>query len=335
METEKRVRPPHLKKRARRFCVQPSTLLKSESVQILGPKEKIRSRDFIMVSFVNLILVLSLTSSAVFCLPSGERNSTSGEDDENEIDSNEEETETPQGATEYIEAANAGLARLRSGPHITHGDIAQPTGLTSTRNAAPCTAKGCTWPNSSNGNVYVPIYISRRYSRSERNVIIRSLLEFHVVSCIRFVWRRRQRDYIYFHPFSGCWSYIGRQGRRQMVSLQQRGCVYPQVIQHELLHALGFHHEQARSDRDDHVQIQTQNVKPENLNNFDKVDTNNLGTPYDYNSVMHYGRYAFSKQYGLLPTIVPIPDSTAVIGRATEMSGNDIERLNKLYQCSA
>ncbi|CAL8236658.1 unnamed protein product [Arctogadus glacialis] len=271
---------------------------------------------------------------AVFCLPSGERNSTSGGDDENEIDSYEEETEATQGATEYIEAANAGLARLRSGPHITHGDIAQTTGLTSTRNASPCTAKGCTWPKSSSGYVYVPIQISRRYSSEERTVLIQSLVDFHSVSCIRFVWRRGHRDYLSIYPSSGCWSYIGRQGSRQMISIQQRGCVYPEVIQHEILHALGFHHEQARSDRDDHVQIQTKNVNPANLHNFGKVDTNNLGTPYDYNSIMHYGRYAFSKQYGVLPTIVPIPDSTAVIGRATEMSGNDIERLNQLYQCS-
>ena len=50
-----------------------------------------------------------------------------------------------------------------------------------------------------------------------------------------------------------------------MISLQQRGCVYRQVIQHEMLHALGFHHEQARSDRDNHVRIMTQNVLPGSL----------------------------------------------------------------------
>uniref|UniRef100_A0A8C5B6N4 Metalloendopeptidase n=1 Tax=Gadus morhua TaxID=8049 RepID=A0A8C5B6N4_GADMO len=286
-----------------------------------------------MVSFVNLILVLSLTSSAVFCLPSGERNSTSGEDDENEIDSYEEETEATQGATEYIEAANAGLARLRSGPRITHGDIAQTTGLTSTRNASPCTAKGCTWPKSSRGYVYVPIQISRRYSSEERTVLIQSLVEFHSVSCIRFVWRRRHRDYLSIYPSSGCWSYIGRQRGLQVISLQQRGCVSRGTVQHEILHALGFHHEQSRSDRDKHVRIQANNVLPGKLSNFNKVNTNNLGTPYDYSSIMHYSRFAFSKQRGVLPTIVPIPDSKAVIGQSTKMSGNDIKRLNKLYKC--
>ena len=47
-----------------------------------------------------------------------------------------------------------------------------------------------------------------------------------------------------------------------MISIQQRGCVHPEVIQHEILHALGFHHEQSRSDRDKHVRIQANNVLP-------------------------------------------------------------------------
>ncbi|KAG7271774.1 hypothetical protein CRUP_032677 [Coryphaenoides rupestris] len=57
-------------------------------------------------------------------------------------------------------------------------------------------------------------------------------------------------------------SEVGRLGRRQVISLQKGGCVYTNVIQHEVLHALGFHHEQARSDRDDHVEILTKNIDP-------------------------------------------------------------------------
>ena len=55
---------------------------------------------------------------------------------------------------------------------------------------------------------------------------------------------------------------------------------------------------------------------------------------YDIFVFIFLHRYAFSKERGVLPTIVPIPDPTAVIGRATMMSANDIERINVLYQCS-
>ncbi|KAK7912468.1 hypothetical protein WMY93_012679 [Mugilogobius chulae] len=118
----------------------------------------------------------------------------------------------------------------------------------------------------------------------------------------------------------------------QVVSLARQGCVFQSTIQHELLHALGFNHEQTRSDRDTHVRILLQNVIRGMEFNFRRIQTRNLGTPYDYNSVMHYGRFAFSSNRQ--PTIVPIPDANVAIGRATQMSPTDILRVNRLYNCS-
>ena len=48
-------------------------------------------------------------------------------------------------------------------------------------------------------------------------------------------------------------------------------------------------------------------------------------------SVVHTSRYAFSKNNQ--PSMVPIPNQNAVIGKATQMSQNDITRLNSLYNC--
>ncbi|KTG31437.1 hypothetical protein cypCar_00002554 [Cyprinus carpio] len=115
------------------------------------------------------------------------------------------------------------------GPLITFGDIAVSTGF---KNADPCTARGCKWERSTDGLVYVPYVISKKYKE-----------------------------------------------------------------QH----------------------------------NFKKTETNNLATPYDYNSVMHYSRKAFSRNNEA--TMIPIPDKKVVIGEARSMSRNDILRINRLY-CS-
>ncbi|XP_029985539.1 low choriolytic enzyme-like [Sphaeramia orbicularis] len=229
-----------------------------------------------------------------------------------------------------LEKANANLGKNLGDPVVIFGDIAVPSGL---QNADPCTARGCLWPKAPDGNVYIPFRISRQFSRRQREIIIEGLRSFERTTCIRFTPLERQRDFVDIQSRSGCFSFIGRRGRGQVVSLNRQGCVFLDTIQHEMLHALGFHHEQSRSDRDENVRILFENIRPGLENQFDKVQTNNLGTPYDYNSVMHYGRFAFSKNRQ--PTILPIPDPSVPIGRATEMSANDILRVNRLYACNS
>uniref|UniRef100_A0A669BGU5 Metalloendopeptidase n=1 Tax=Oreochromis niloticus TaxID=8128 RepID=A0A669BGU5_ORENI len=121
-------------------------------------------------------------------------------------------------------------------------------------------------------------------------------------------------------------------GGGQTVSLSRQGCLYHSTVQHELLHALGFNHEQTRSDRDNYIRVYWENILDDMEYNFYKIDTLNQGTPYDYNSLMQYERYAFSKNNQ--PTMVPIPNSNVMLGGATQMSKNDIDRLNRLYQFS-
>ncbi|KPP60944.1 hypothetical protein Z043_121008 [Scleropages formosus] len=115
----------------------------------------------------------------------------------------------------------------------------------------------------------------------------------------------------------------------QVVSLSRQGCIYHGTVQHELLHALGFNHEQTRSDCDNHIRVPC--TTPGMEHNFNRIQTKNLDTPYDYNSVMQYHRYAFSKNNQ--PTMVPIPNSNVEIGMATQMSANDILRVKRLYKC--
>ncbi|XP_067468286.1 high choriolytic enzyme 2-like isoform X1 [Thunnus thynnus] len=232
-----------------------------------------------------------------------------------------DEAEDSLDASEIIARANANIPT-----NLIHGDIVPNMN----RNADPCTAQGCKWPKSG-PFVIVPVSISSSYSRNERNTIIRSLLTFHRTTCIRFVWRRWHHNYLYFFSGSGCWSYLGRQSRGQRISLRKNGCLYTDTIQHEVLHALGFHHEHVRSDRDRYVRILTENIMSGRESNFEKVGTNNLGTPYDFNSVMHYSKFAFSKNRR--PTIIARSNPNLSFGHARTMSANDIARVNRLYGC--
>ena len=52
---------------------------------------------------------------------------------------------------------------------------------------------------------------------------------------------------------------IGRQGGRQQVSLGN-GCGTTGVAIHEMMHALGFFHEQSRRDRDGYIRIEWNNI---------------------------------------------------------------------------
>ncbi|KAM4618122.1 embryonic protein UVS.2-like [Discoglossus pictus] len=215
---------------------------------------------------------------------------------------------------------------------LQHGDIAGQVG----RSAMVCSGGGdsCRWSKNSNGIVNVPYTISTSYDAYSVSVITDAMKDFATLTCVRFIPRTVEPDYVQITSGSGCWSYVGKIGGPQVVSLQSGSCIQRGVVQHELDHVLGFYHEQSRSDRDDYVNIMTANIIPNNLANFDKMVTDNLGLEYDYSSVMHYGRYDFSIGAGL-PTIVPKPDPTVNIGQRYGLSNLDISKINKLYNCGA
>ncbi|XP_062404702.1 high choriolytic enzyme 2-like [Sardina pilchardus] len=84
---------------------------------------------------------------------------------------------------------------------------------------------------------------------------------FTYSTCIRFRPLTKERDYLYFVSGNGCWTkFVGRRGGRQFVTLTPY-CMSRPVIQRQLLHTLGFVNEENRSDRDQYVRINYQNVR--------------------------------------------------------------------------
>ncbi|KAK3510037.1 hypothetical protein QTP70_026244 [Hemibagrus guttatus] len=210
---------------------------------------------------------------------------------------------------------------------LLEGDILLPKG----RNGLVCSDSSCFWKKSSDGLVEVPYTLSSVFSFTDRTVIASAMASFHSKTCVRFVPRTNQTSYLSIESKDGCYSNIGKTGGAQVVSLSRFGCVYYGIIEHELNHALGFYHEHTRSDRDKYVKINWENIDPTTQSNFNLKNTNNLNTLYDYSSVMHYGRTAFS--INGLDTITPIPDPSVNIGQRKELSAIDILRINTLYKC--
>uniref|UniRef100_A0A8C6YXY7 Metalloendopeptidase n=1 Tax=Nothoprocta perdicaria TaxID=30464 RepID=A0A8C6YXY7_NOTPE len=216
------------------------------------------------------------------------------------------------------------VLKLTFGTSVYEGDILLRRGQ---RSAINC--ENCLWPKSRDGLVKVPINISSDFF-TERLWIADALQEVSTLTCVRFVNRTTEADYV--HIERGCWSYFGKIGGRQALGLMKNGCMDKGAIQHEMNHALGFIHEQARSDRDSFVKIMWEHVMAEQ-GNFGKVNSRNLGLPYDYASVMHYGAFDFSSTPGE-PTIVPIPDPSVPIGQREGLSNLDVAKINKLYKCN-
>lgn len=108
------------------------------------------------------------------------------------------------------------------------------------------------------------------------------------------------------------------------------------IIQHELIHSLGFDHMHSHIDRDNYVQIIEENVHRSMLSNFDKVNPKifgNFETNYDLYSVMHYHSTAFSKNGQ--ETIVPRNSRYKTdMGQRRGISYGDATRINNMYKCS-
>jgi hypothetical protein len=210
------------------------------------------------------------------------------------------------------------VARPKSGP-IPQGFSVEPQVLW-----------GRLWPHG-----IVPYILDSSVTGPQRQVLQQAIAHIHEKTPVRLKTRENESDYIRFSSDedpNGCNSFVGRVGGEQRLDLYCGPNGVPPVgtVVHEILHALGFWHEQSRPDRDEWVDIRWENIRPGWENNFIKYGYNaRTATPYDYESVMHYSAYAFSKNG--MPTIVPKKTGMETIGQRHGLSRQDIAAIQTLY----
>jgi hypothetical protein len=178
------------------------------------------------------------------------------------------------------------------------------------------------WPNCR-----VPFTIDPALPNQAR--VTNAIAHWEANTSFRFVARTTEADFVTFRPGSGCSSSVGRRGGQQFVNLAAT-CTTGNTI-HEIGHVIGLWHEQSREDRDLFIAINWAKIIPGTEHNFNQhiTDGDDIGA-YDFGSIMHYPRNAFSVDgTDTITPIAAVPPGVT-IGQRTGLSAGDIAAANSL-----
>nr|XP_039270786.1 astacin-like metalloendopeptidase [Styela clava] len=188
------------------------------------------------------------------------------------------------------------------------------------------------WAEKINDRIKIPYTIDETLGESKQ-AIQKAISEYKEKTCIDFVPRNSEENYVTFQSGVGCWSRVGMIGGQQDVAVG-KNCKSAGIIMHELMHSIGFEHEHTRPDRDAFITIDMNRVDQKYLLNFAKIldPVKNLGRPYDMGSVTHYGSKAWSispDEYSFVKK-----DGTPIKGQRKSLSTEDVKEINALYECA-
>ncbi|MCA9949159.1 MAG: M12 family metallopeptidase [Anaerolineales bacterium] len=193
-------------------------------------------------------------------------------------------------------------------------------------------------------------------SQANQNAMQSAMGDLEAVANVTFVPRTSQTNFITIRnstndmcgsPPEPCprnSSAVGMVGGDQIVNIVSWNTNF--VMVHELMHALGFWHEQSRPDRDHYIEINPDNIDPDNLHNFqirsavDVYPKRDYGLSdadtYDFDSVMHYGQCAFAVSACPPNTTITVsPPNQAwqnQIGQRVRLSDLDSLTVSLLYR---
>ena len=175
------------------------------------------------------------------------------------------------------------------------------------------------------------VYAINGLSSQVRSELQKSFNEWSSKTNIRFKERTNESTYVTIsssgsNSNSGV-ATLGSNGSRGFIRLGTRATAV--VIIHEIGHTLGYIHEQNRSDRDNYVIINFDNIQNDARDQFFKSNSASLITSQlDLNSTMMYGSFTFSKNGQ--PTITDLNGNTYP-QRQARISSGDIAGTNAVY----
>jgi len=171
------------------------------------------------------------------------------------------------------------------------------------------------WPDG-----VVP-YVIQSSASGFRQVIEQAVSMWNSKTPVTWKERTNESNYVEFKSGSGCWSYVGRIGGKQTISVDDY-CKDKGSMAHEMAHALGFLHEHQRSDRDQYVKVIEDRIPSGSASQFRKENGGIFLSDYDFNSITHYNGYWFRPAPGQNP---------GSIGMGSTLSAKDIAGAKKIY----
>jgi hypothetical protein len=188
----------------------------------------------------------------------------------------------------------------------------------------------------------LPLVFENGISESNKALLFQACehwSRFAKVKCVPGPYKKRELK-VTSTKGQGCWATLGTKPMFVVISRRMNldvECWNIPTLIHELGHSFGLTHEQQRSDRDDYVIINEENIGGGFLGlntetNFARQDTKNF-SEYDFLSIMHYHRKSHSKNG--FDTIFPRPrfiQFIDVMGRAKDLSAGDIAAIQALYR---
>ncbi len=180
------------------------------------------------------------------------------------------------------------------------------------------------WPGGK-----IPFLIQANLEKGER--VIRALTYF-TNTPIQFSPYKGEQDVLVFESANeGCKSYLGKIGGKQPIWISLN--CGPREIAHEIMHALGFIHEQNRSDRDSYITILWDNIIESSKLNFESFPITLMkvsgSQPFDFNSIMLYPSKMFSKNgYPVMQSLNP---QNEINPNDSSLSNGDLIRLENIY----
>lgn len=148
----------------------------------------------------------------------------------------------------------------------------------------------------------LPISFDDAIPPEQRSQLFEACGAWEEVAAVSCVERQGEFSHLHVVPRGGCTSSVGP-GRWAWTSKREMtlgsGCWNRSILIHELGHALGLRHEHQRPDRGGYIEVLWDNIDPEHRDAYTLIQGSDDGTPYDWESIMHYSDATFVKGPGL------------------------------------